>query len=157
MAEQNINIQPAYKTDNVPRTLIIKCFDLYYKTPALKNNKYRYRRRKTGCKYFIKINRENLTKLSNKENDIIYTEYNQHSSHIEKLNNKEEKDNIRTVEEEQKFANSLITPNINQPLEFHLTKFKNNKILWKKNKIRNLIYNTREELFPKEEEFLNNI
>ena len=26
-----------------------------------------------------------------------------------------------------------------------------------KNKIRNLLYNTREELFPKEEEFLNNI
>ena len=71
MADQNINNQPAYITDNVPRTLIIKGFDLYYKAPALKNNEYRYRCRKTGCKYFIKINRENLTKISNKENNII--------------------------------------------------------------------------------------
>ena len=62
MESQNININPSYIIDNVPRILIIKEFALYYKAPALKNNEYR-RCRKSGSKYFIKKNRENITTI----------------------------------------------------------------------------------------------
>ena len=82
----NINDNPSYIIDNLPRILIIKGFALYYKAPALKNNKYRRWCQKSGCKNLIKKNRENITKLNNynKEISINYIEYNQHSSHIEK-------------------------------------------------------------------------
>ena len=43
--------------------MIIKQYALYYKASALKNNEYRCR--KSGSKYFIKKNRENIAKLNN--------------------------------------------------------------------------------------------
>ena len=129
MEDQNINEIPAYIKDNVSRIFFINGFYLYYKAPSLKNNEYKCRCRKTVCKYFIKINRENFTKFSNKEN---YTEYNQHSSYIEKLINNDAKYNIRSVEEELKLANSLIKQSIKQLLVFRLANFKNNKSYGKK-------------------------
>ena len=47
--------------------------------------------------------------------------------------------------------------NINQPLQFHIDNFKNNKINWKISKIRNLLYKIRKSKFPKDEIFLNSI
>ena len=46
---------------------------------------------------------------------------------------------------------------MNEPLEFHLNNFANNKILWKKSKIRKLLYTLREEAYPKDSVFLSNI
>ena len=51
----------------------------------------------------------------------------------------------------------MINFNINQGLEFHVNNYKNNKINWKKNKIRKLLYTIRESNFPKDEIFLNSI
>ena len=51
----------------------------------------------------------------------------------------------------------MIKTNINEPLDFHLQNFKLNKINWKKNKIKNLLYTIRESIYPKEEIFLMNI
>ena len=47
--------------------------------------------------------------------------------------------NIVTEEEINKLAYQLILNNIDQPLSFHLFNLKNNKINWKKIKIRNLL------------------
>ena len=58
-----IKAKPAYIQYDVPSTLIIKGYDLYFKAPPLKNEEFKYRCRKTDGRYFIKINSENIEKF----------------------------------------------------------------------------------------------
>ena len=51
---------------------------------------------------------------------------------------------------------NLLKKNIPQPLDLHISNFKNNKIYWNKGKIRIFFYGMREESFLKDEEFLKN-
>ena len=66
-------IEPAYKKRGVPRVLTIKGIELYYKEPPLKNDIYVYRCRKKQCKYYIKINKENIDKIISNNSKISYT------------------------------------------------------------------------------------
>ena len=77
--------ETAYEKRNLPRYININGEDLTYKEPPLKNNIYKYRCKKKGCKFFVKINQENIDKLIIKENNIVYTEINTHS-HINENN-----------------------------------------------------------------------
>ena len=47
--------------------------------------------------------------------------------------------------------------NINEPLNFHINNFKNNNINLKQGQIRNLLYSIREEKYPKDDKFLEDI
>ena len=76
MEDNNIKKKLAYIQYDVPRTLIIKGYDLYFKTPPLKNEEFKYRCHKTDCRYFIKINSENVEKFKKNEKNINYTECN---------------------------------------------------------------------------------
>lgn len=135
--------------------LNIKGIYIYYKYPSLKNDIFIYRCRKSNCKYYIKINR--INKIYNKENDVVFTEFNKHENHqiIEKNENISQSDNIiiRTEEEIKNLAETLKNNIINETLDFHSLNFKTNKIIWKKSKIKKLFYNIRERLYPKEEKF----
>ena len=64
---------PAYKKRDVPRMLNIKGLDIYYKDPPLNNDIFIYRFRKSNSKYYIKINRININKISNKEKEAVFT------------------------------------------------------------------------------------
>ena len=55
----NNNVQ-AFEKRNVPRVLNIKGYELTYKDPPLKGNIFRYRCRKVGCNYFVKIDQTNI-------------------------------------------------------------------------------------------------
>ena len=149
--------QAAYIAYKVPHILIIDGQEFYFKAPPLKNDIYKYRCRKSQCNYYIKISRDEINKFQNKEKDINYTEFNQHSNHIDKIIKQKSSNNIRKPEEEYKIGLSLIKLNINQGLSFHLTNFENNNINWRKGKIRALLYKLLEEFFPKEEEFFRDI
>ena len=142
---------------NIPKFLSVKGYQLNYKSPPLKGNIFRFRYRKSGCKYFIRINEENLNKILNKENEVTFEEINEHTNHLNKSIKVETSDNVKTEEEINKLAIQLINFNLNQSLEYHVNNFKNNNIRWKKNNIRRLLYTTRESVFPKEEIFLNSI
>ena len=149
----SINNQPKEEKEyqfNYPKYIYIKGHDLNFKSPILKNNTYRYRCKNHQCKYFIKNKEENLHKILNNEKEVNYIECNEHENHKEAMKVKISSDNIVTEEEINKLAYQLILNNINQPLSFHLDNLKNNKINWKKNKIRNLLYNIRESKFPKD-------
>ena len=141
---------------NVPRLLNINGYDLAYKDPPLKGNIYRYRCRKAGCQYFIKIDKTNIDKLQAKETGVIYTEINQHK-HKKELITNFISDNIKLEIECDKLAKKLIQQNLTEPFDFQVDNLKNNKINWNKGKIRRLLYSMREESFPKDDEFLKSI
>ena len=52
--------QKACQKRNLPKSIIINGNELNYKEPPLKDNKFKYRYHKKGCKYFVKINQENV-------------------------------------------------------------------------------------------------
>ena len=106
--------------------------------------------------YFVK-NEENIKKVINNENIITYEEFNQHSNHADNNISNQIKDTIFTDKQIEKLANDLIKANIKEPLDFHISNFERNKIKWKKSKIRKLFYSIREEKFPKDESFINDI
>ena len=80
-----------------------------------------------------------MHKILNNEKEVNYIEYNEHENHKEAMKVKISSGNIVTEEEINKLAYQLILNNIDQPLSFHLFNLKNNKINWKKIKIRNLL------------------
>ncbi len=131
-----------YIKQNVPRYIIIKGNDIYYKHPPLKNDVFEYRCRKAKCNYYIKINRENLKKIEEKKNNLEFIEVNTHNKHnnSNEIVNLENTDKIaRTEKENFSLAEKLIKTNLNEPLDFHIQNFRLNKINWKKNKIKNLL------------------
>ena len=142
---------------NYSNYINIKGYELNFKSPILKNNIYRYRCKNLKFKYFVKIDGTNLKKLLNKDKDITFMEFNQHENHKDEMKIQTNTDIILTVDDLNKFAKQIIINNINKPLQFHLDNLKNNKINWKKGKVRNLLYKIHEETFQKDEIFLSNI
>ena len=51
----------------------------------------------------------------------------------------------------------MILQNLNKPLTFHLNNLRNNNIVLKNNIIKNLLQKLREETYPIDNEYLNNI
>ena len=84
-------------------------------------------------------------------------EFNQYENQKDEMKIQTNTDIILTEDDLNKIAKQLIINNIDKPLQFHLDNLKNNKINWKKAKVRNLLYKIREEAFPKDEIFLSNI
>ena len=74
---------PAYKRRNIPNNIYIKGYKLSYKEPPLKGNIYVYRCRVKGCKYFLKIDKENLNLINGENNKVTYSEFNKHVNHKE--------------------------------------------------------------------------
>ena len=148
--------QHAYQLRNVPRSIFIKGYELTYKDPPLKNNIFKYRCRKQGCNYSVKIDKENLSKLEENNKDITYVENN---THIHKSYNNISINIEKVLNENQALvlAEKLIRTNINEPLNFHIENLHNNKINFHKSKIRKILYSIREEKYPKDQDFLNDI
>ena len=117
-AKENSNNNPNKISDfqwelrNVPRLLNINGYDLTYKDPPLKGNIYRYRCRKAGCQYFIKIDKTNIDKLQAKETGVIYTEINQHK-HKKELITNVISDNIKLEIECDKLAKKTYSTKLN--------------------------------------------
>lgn len=106
---------------------------------------------------FIKINKDNIQKITNKDNVIEFKEFNKHNNHKEliDLNNELiDPSKARTEKENINLAIYLIKNNIKEDLDFNFYK---NKIFWKKSKISKYKFNIREQKFPKDELFLNSI
>ena len=131
---EDIKKDEAYKKLNIPRSLNIMGYNLTYKDPPLKGELYRYRCRTKNCNFFIKINKENITKLQNNENDIQYIEMNVHTNHKEIKYIIDDGD-IKSEEQIKKIATNLIKLNLKEPLSFHINNLKNNKITLKKKEL----------------------
>ena len=84
---------------------------------------------------FIKINKDNIQKITNKDNVIEFKEFNKHNNHEEliDLNNELiDPSKARTEKENINLAIYLIKNNIKEDLDFNFYK---NKIFWKKVKL----------------------
>ncbi len=128
---------------------------IYIITPTFKKRYLFIQISKKKCKYYIKIDKDNLLKISNKNDEIRYTEINNHVKHEDldfNINNE-----AKSEYEINELAKKLINNNLNQDLEFHVNNLHINKIKWKKSKIRNMLFKLRELKFPKDEIFLNAI
>ena len=77
--EQN-NSEPAYKKYNILRSIDIKGISLNFKDPPLTGYIYRYRCRKNNWNYFVKIDKENIDKLLQNEENKKYIEVNEHKN-----------------------------------------------------------------------------
>ena len=107
---------------------------------------------------FIKINKDNIQKITNKDNVTEFKEFNKHNNHkglIDLNNELIDQSKTRTEKENINLAIYLIKNNIKEDLDFHFTNFYKNKIFWKKSKISKYKFNIREQKFPKDELFLN--
>ena len=107
---------------------------------------------------FIKINKDNIQKITNKDDVIEFKEFNKHNNHkglIDLNNELIDQSKTRTEKENINLAIYLIKNNIKEDLDFHFTNFYKNKIFWKKSKISKYKFNIREQKFPKDELFLN--
>ena len=85
--EQIIYHIEVFEKRNVPRVLNIKGYELTYKDPPLKGNIFRYRCRKVGCNYFVKIDQTNIEKVNKNEKEIKYEEINTHAHKKENIAN----------------------------------------------------------------------
>ena len=112
---QNLNEPQAHEKRNVPRMLNIKGYELTYKDPPLKGNIFRYRCRKVGCNYFLKIDQNNLEKIQRNEKEITFTEINTHIHKYEPITNVNI-DIIKTEKECEALAKKLILKNLNDLL-----------------------------------------
>ena len=84
---------------------------------------------------FIKINKDNIQKITNKDDVIEFKEFNKHNNHKEliDLNNELiDPSKARTEKENINLAIYLIKNNIKEDLDFNFYK---NKIFWKKVKL----------------------
>ena len=106
---------PAYKKRNIPNNIYFKGYKLSYKEPPLKGNIYVYRCRVKGCKYFLKIDKENLN-LINGEN---YSEFNKHANHKEEQIESLSNEIVLTDKEVYSLVVQLIKTHLKEGLEFH--------------------------------------
>ena len=81
MEGENLNKQQQNENSiEIPKSIVIKGYTLQYKSPPLKIDIYRFRCRKGSCKYFVKIDKENLKNLDSKDKEITYIEINKHEN-----------------------------------------------------------------------------
>lgn len=64
---------------------------------------------------------------------------------------------ITLCQPNNQIAEILINSSIEKPLEWHITNLQANHINLNKNKVKYLLYKNRNELFPKDKDFLNDI
>lgn len=62
----------AFEKRNVPRVLKIKGYNVTYKDPPIKGNIFRYRDRKVGCNFFVKIVHDNIEKINKNEKEFNF-------------------------------------------------------------------------------------
>ena len=88
----------------------------------------------------------NNFKKSNNQCDINFKIYNEHKHDGQIIN--VSKEEIKTIQDLDKLAITLIEKNITQPLQFHIDNLKNNNILYTQFKIKNLLQLVRESDIP---------
>ena len=104
----------------ISNSINIKGFELWYKSPPLKGDIYRFRCWKDNYKYFVRIDKDNLIKLINKNFQIDYIEVNAHANHPKNEKQNIAHDIVKKAKDIEDLAVKIIKINLNQPLDFHI-------------------------------------
>lgn len=140
--------------NEIPKSIILDNYNYSLKNELIDNFvSYRCKYR-TTCKMIIKINKENLRKYLDPENQdkIAYIITSSVKNHNCKNNNNENekkplKENNDVIKQKELGIN-LINNNLTKPLSFHINNFKTNNIHYTNNQIKYLLQKLREKSFP---------
>ena len=100
---------------------------------------------------------QNLEKNHNCISSIEFTLAQSHENHPQIKKVTENIDNIKTEKDKNELADKLIKFNLDEPLLFHVKNLANNNINLSRIKIKNKLQLFREEVYPKDDEYLDNI
>ena len=149
-----------------PRSIKIDNYYYTYKDALVKDYSYRCKHRRI-CGVLITVTEEELKLYNeNKEHKIKYTISSSLKDHICNKNEdkKSEENEIKSKEVVNKncllkkeFITSLIYANIQKPLSIHKNNLKANNISLSNNQIKWLLQKIREEKFPSDAHFLEDI
>ena len=148
-----------YNQLGVPKEIILQNGTYTFKS-ELQNSILSYRCKHRACKAKIKITTDDAKKLLTNEGDIRAIEYTiqgEHDKHPKNQLVEDTTDKIKTNNENINIAKKLILKNLDLPLSFHIKNLESNKINIPKIKIKNILQLLREELFPKDDEYLEHI
>mgnify|MGYP003571360205 CR=1 FL=1 len=144
----------------MPGSIIIDNKTYIFKE-KLKSEKdtYAYRCKIFKCRVPIKINKENLNKISDKsyKGKIEYIAKKPHKCKSEDAIKKETSEKFTTHKEELNKGKNIIMCNPLESLNFHKNKLENLSIFLKDSKINRLIYTLRNDMYPPDEEISRNI
>ena len=148
-----------YNKLGVPQQLNINN-ETYIFKKELNNGIISYRCIHRKCKANLKIANEDPRKIQSKENNIQSIEFtinNSHENHPKENKIQKNIQDIRTKKDNLDLAYSLIKYSLDQPLLFHIRNLTSNHIKISRIKINNKLQELREDSYPKDDEFLDNI
>ena len=145
-----------------PRSIIIDNF--YYSFKDSLKNDFTYRcKHRRKCNLVIKIEKEEMYKYIEDQNYkvkyIITSTQKYHACNKNENNiNEEEPNNSQNfINKKKDLIQSLIYTNIEKPLSFHCINLQTNNIYLKKNQIKWILQKIRENKFPSDIKYLNDI
>ena len=150
--------------NEIPRTIYLGGYTYTYKDELI-NGFLSFRcKYRTSCKVTIKIDRNNINKINNKENldnieYFITSTEREHkclkNNNIKKID--KSKEEVNAIKKQKDLAFALIEKNIQKPYSFHVNNFKKNNLNFTGNQIKYLLQKIREETYPSNIKFLNDI
>jgi hypothetical protein len=149
-----------YEKLEVPNSIVIGDYTYVFKEQFKSDkNMFTYRCQKYNCRVPINITKQNLNKITDHENkdNIDYIIKKEHICLKDNLIKIEKSDNCSSEEELISKAKNLIKLNPLGTLTFHQIKLHENNIYLDDVKVKRLINITRNNLYPKDDDYLNNI
>ena len=148
-----------YNKLGVPQQLNINN-ETYTFKKELNNGIISYRCIYRKCKENLKIAKEDARKIQSKGNNIQSIELainNSHENHPKENKIQENMQDIKTKKDNLDLAYSLIKNSLDQPLLFHIRNLTSNHIKISRIKIKNILQELREDSYPKDDVFLDNL
>ena len=148
-----------YEKLNVPGQIKIGDY-LYTFKDQFKSDKnmFTYRCHKSNCVVPININIENINRIKDESNiePINYIIKKEHKCHLNEIQ-KEDSSQCNTETILIKKANEIIRNNPLKPLSLHQIRLKENETILPDKKVNRLINKIRNEIYPKDENYIENI
>ena len=160
IGDANTKNKTKYQQLDIPGSIKIGVYTYIFKDKSKTNNNiFFYRCQKTNCRITIEISRDNIKKIINKNpnTEIIYKQKNEHKCIIIDNQKTEKIEECNTEDEIINKAKSIININPLKSLSYQQLKLHENNIHLSDNKVKNIIYNIRNSIFPKDDEYIMNI
>ena len=149
-----------YEMLNIPGQIQIGIYKYTYKDQSKADpNVFTYRCQKWDCKIPISINRENINKINNKNNNDTI-EYIMKKEHKCKLLDNIKVEKIENCDSEKELiirAENLIKLNPFKPASYHMNILNEQNIILGKEKINRIITKIRNSIYPQDSDFIKNI
>ena len=149
-----------YQQLEIPGTIKIGNYSYVYKdqNKAYKNIFF-YRCQKSNCRITIEIDRENINKISEQKKnvEIIFKQKKEYKCEIKNQEKTEKVSNYMTEDQIVQKIKLILKEDPLKPLSYQQIKLHENDIYMNNEKIKSILYNIRDSIFLKDDEYLSNI